>query len=78
MLAWEMEVLERCPVCHTRHDEWAEDRNAYYVDEWRCLGCEKIEYSKDAWREEGNARGIYMRLVKPDENPRGNIITVKR
>ena len=44
------------------------------VDEWRCKGCEKIEWAKDAWREEGNAKGIYFRLVKGDTPPRGNIV----
>jgi hypothetical protein len=47
------------------------------VDEWRCKVCEKIEWAKDAWREEGNAKGIYFRLVKGDAPPRGNIVLKK-
>ncbi len=73
MIAWKLEVMERCPLCHTRHDEWVDD-NVYMVDEWRCKGCEKIEWAKDSWREEGNAKGIYFRLVKGDAPPRGNIV----
>ena len=69
-----MERMERCPVCHTRHDEWEEDDSAYMVDEWRCKGCEKIEWAKDSWKEEANTKGIYFRLVKGDAAPRGNIV----
>lgn len=57
-----------CPNCRTRHDEWEEDHNAYYVDSWRCLGCEKLEWEKQSWADDASsAKGIYFRLVKAGE-----------
>ena len=64
---------ERCPVCHTHPDEWDEDALAYQVDTWRCLGCEKLEWEKQSWVEEGNTKGLYFRLAKPDDKSRGSM-----
>ena len=74
ILAWVMEKRLECPVCHTRHEEWVNDPLAYSVDTWRCPGCEKIEWEKQAWNDEPvSAKGIYFQLVKPGQDTRGTM-----
>ena len=54
-------------MCGTYPEEWQADRNAYYVEAFRCQGCEKVEAEQDAWsRDDATNFGIKFRLKKPD------------
>lgn len=32
-----------CSRCHTREDEWKADPDAYYVDDYVCEGCGRLD-----------------------------------
>ncbi len=64
VIAVEIEKRQRCPVCHVRYDDWDHDAHAYVAEEFRCKGCETLDWAKDSWKEE-QPKGLYFRLVKP-------------
>ncbi len=72
VLAVELERRERCPVCNVRYDDWDHDPHAYIAEEFRCKGCETLDWAKDSWKEE-QPKGLFFRLAKPDAVQRGNI-----
>ena len=72
VIAWELEQRERCPVCKVRYDDWDHDSHAYVAEEFRCKGCEILDWAKDSWKEE-QPKGLFFRLVKSEATQRGNI-----
>ncbi len=72
VLAVEIEKRERCPICRVRYDDWDHDPQAYVAEEFRCKGCETLDWAKDSWKEE-QPKGLYFQLVKPGQAERGKI-----
>lgn len=70
-IMWLVEQRIKCPSCGTRLDEWEENRDAYYAEAIRCLGCEKIAWEGKAWEDSpGSLHGLRVRLTH--EKPKSN------
>lgn len=76
IFAWRMENILRCDSCGTRREEWDDDKDAYFVDDSRCIGCEKIAWANHSWSEEPTgAYGVKFRLVKAKDLQPTRIVT---
>lgn len=60
VLAFRYDQAMRCGTCHTRRDEWDEDKDAYIADVEICPGCERIEeeHENDVAKRRGAKVGL--------------------
>jgi hypothetical protein len=56
-----------CTRCGTRHEEWADDPDAYVAVPTRCPGAEALAISDEQIPEQERARGAFSVLIRGDE-----------
>ena len=56
-VAWDRHERQRCPGCGTHPDDWDEsrggDRNAFYADDYKCLGDEYLTLKRQEIKDKG-------------------------